>query len=89
MDRPGATQRCTVYLTACAYACTLRPFRVLPVVKELGRTRLEVNVKVKAMFTFKLFATNVVIKIPLPSNTAVANVSGVLADVVTKAARFC
>ena len=51
------------------------PFRVLPVVKELGRTRLEVNVKVKAMFTFKLFATNVVIKIPLPSNTAVANVS--------------
>jgi len=51
------------------------PFRVLPVVKELGRTRLEVNVKVKAMFTFKLFATNVVIKIPLPSNTADANVS--------------
>ena len=51
------------------------PFRVLPVVKELGRTRLEVNVKVKAMFTFKLFATNVAIKIPLPSNTAVANVS--------------
>jgi len=51
------------------------PFRVLPVVKELGRTRLEVNVKVKAMFTFKLFATNVVIKIPLPSNTANANVS--------------
>ena len=51
------------------------PFRVLPVVKELGRTRLEVNVKVKAMFTFKLFATNVVIKIPLPANTAVANVS--------------
>jgi len=51
------------------------PFRVLPVVKELGRTRLEVNVKVKAMFTFKLFATNVVIKIPLPKNTAQANVS--------------
>ena len=51
------------------------PFRVLPVVKELGRTRLEVNVKVKAMFTFKLFATNVVIKIPLPANTAQANVS--------------
>jgi len=51
------------------------PFRVLPVVKELGRTRLEVNVKVKSMFTFKLFATNVVIKIPLPKNTAVANVS--------------
>ena len=51
------------------------PFRVLPVVKELGRTRLEINVKVKSMFTFKLFATNVVIKIPLPKNTAVATVS--------------
>jgi len=51
------------------------PFRVLPVVKELGRTRMEINIKVKSMFTFKLFATNVVIKIPLPKNTAVANVS--------------
>ena len=51
------------------------PFRVLPVVKELGRTRLEINIKVKSMFTFKLFATNVAIKIPLPKNTAVANVS--------------
>jgi len=40
------------------------PFRVLPVVKELGRTRLEINIKVKSMFTFKLFATNVVMKIP-------------------------
>ena len=27
------------------------------------------------MFTFKLFATNVVIKIPCPKNTAIANVS--------------
>jgi len=51
------------------------PFRVLPVVKELGRTRLEINIKVKSMFTFKLFATNVVIKIPLPKNTAHAKVS--------------
>jgi len=51
------------------------PFRVLPVVKELGRTRLEVNVKVKSMFTFKLFATNVVIKIPLPKNTAKTELS--------------
>jgi len=51
------------------------PFLVLPVVKELGRTRLEINIKVKSMFTFKLFATNVVIKIPCPKNTAIANVS--------------
>jgi|TARA_B100000524_G_C23644949_1_gene368103 AP-2 complex subunit mu-1 len=51
------------------------PFRVLPVVTEKGRTRLEINIKVKSMFTFKLFATNVAIKIPLPKNTAVCNVS--------------
>jgi len=51
------------------------PFRVLPVVKELGRTRLEINIKVKSMFTFKLFATNVVIKIPCPKTAAIANVS--------------
>ena len=51
------------------------PFSVLPVVKQLGRTRLEINVKVKSMFTFKLFATNVAIKIPLPKNTAIAKVS--------------
>lgn len=51
------------------------PFRLLPIVKELGRTRLEINVKVKSMFTFKLFATNVLIKIPLPKNTAVCHLS--------------
>jgi len=53
------------------------PFRVLPVVKELGRTRIEVNVKVKSMYTFKLFATNVVIKIPLPKNTAQVHINTV------------
>ena len=31
--------------------------------------------KIKAMFTFKLFATNVVIKIPLPKSTANTNFS--------------
>jgi len=45
------------------------PFRVSPVVKELGRTRLEVNVKVKANYS-SVTGLNVIVRIPLPPNTA-------------------
>lgn len=48
------------------------PFRVLPIVKELGRTRFEVNVKVKSVFGAKMFALNVVLKVPVPKHTAKA-----------------
>jgi AP-2 complex subunit mu-1 len=64
--------------TLMKYRCTENvnlPFRVLAVIKEHGRTRLEANVKVKANFNVKLFALNVVIRIPLPSNTAVARMT--------------
>ncbi|KAK9805823.1 hypothetical protein WJX73_004276 [Symbiochloris irregularis] len=47
-----------------------QPFRVLPVINEMGRTRLEVNVKVKSTFDAKLFALNTVVTIPMPDNTA-------------------
>ena len=50
------------------------PFRVLPVINELGRTRLEVKVAVKSAFNDKLFALNVVITIPMPDNTARADI---------------
>ncbi|CAL5436517.1 unnamed protein product [Camellia sinensis] len=46
------------------------PFRVLPTIKELGRTRMEVNVKVKSVFGAKMFALGVVVKIPVPKQTA-------------------
>ncbi|CAN0908174.1 AP-2 complex subunit mu [Linum grandiflorum] len=46
------------------------PFRVLPTIKEHGRTRMEVNVKVKSVFGAKMFALGVVIKIPVPKQTA-------------------
>ncbi|KAH9297699.1 hypothetical protein KI387_029381, partial [Taxus chinensis] len=49
------------------------PFRVLPTIKELGRTRLEVNVKVKSAFGVKMFAMGVVVKVPVPKQTAKAN----------------
>mmetsp|Transcript_38432 Transcript_38432/g.76984 ORF Transcript_38432/g.76984 Transcript_38432/m.76984 type:complete len:427 (-) Transcript_38432:427-1707(-) len=45
------------------------PFHVLPIVKELGRTRLEVNVKVKAQYS-SVTGLNVIVRIPLPPNTA-------------------
>ncbi|CAI9285974.1 unnamed protein product [Lactuca saligna] len=45
------------------------PFRVLTIIKELGRTRMEVNVKVKSVFGAKMFVLGVVIKIPVPEQT--------------------
>ncbi|MQL88896.1 hypothetical protein Taro_021466 [Colocasia esculenta] len=46
------------------------PFRVLPTIKELGRTRMEINVKVKSIFGAKMFALGVVVKVPVPKQTA-------------------
>jgi len=47
--------------------------QVTPLITELGRTRMEVNTKVKAGFSNKLFALNVVITIPVPDTTAHAD----------------
>lgn len=46
------------------------PFKVHAIVNEVGRTKVEYSIGVKANFGPKLFATNVVIKIPTPLNTA-------------------
>jgi len=51
------------------------PFKVSPIVKEHGRSRLEVNIKLKAQFDPTLFALNVIVKIPLPTNTALVTPS--------------
>ena len=51
------------------------PFRVKPIIHEIGRTRIEVDLKVKSMFPFKLFAQNVTIMIPMPKNTALVRVT--------------
>jgi len=45
------------------------PFKVSPIVKQLGRTRLEINVKVKAQYS-SVTGINVIVRIPLPPNTA-------------------
>ncbi|KAL6863484.1 clathrin associated protein complex medium subunit [Amphichorda felina] len=46
------------------------PFKVHAIVNEVGRSKVEYSIGVKANFGPKLFATNVVIKIPTPLNTA-------------------
>jgi len=49
------------------------PFKVIPVVSEYGRGRVEYEVKLKGNFSSKLFATHVVVKIPTPQNVAKCN----------------
>ncbi|TDZ16043.1 AP-2 complex subunit mu [Colletotrichum orbiculare MAFF 240422] len=46
------------------------PFKVHAIVNEVGRTKVEYSIGIKANFGSKLFATNVVVKIPTPLNTA-------------------
>lgn len=46
------------------------PFRVIPVITEHGRSRVEYEVSVKADFSRDLTAQNVIIKIPAPTNAA-------------------
>ena len=46
------------------------PFKVHAIVNEVGRTKVEYSIGVKANFGSKLFATGVMIKIPTPLNTA-------------------
>ncbi|KXZ55805.1 hypothetical protein GPECTOR_2g1355 [Gonium pectorale] len=48
------------------------PFKVLPVINEVGRTKLEANVSVRSTFSNKLQAGPVVVLVPVPDNTASA-----------------
>jgi AP-2 complex subunit mu-1 len=46
------------------------PFRIIPAVQEEGKTNVSLDLKCIAQFSDKLFATNVVVKVPVPPNTA-------------------
>ncbi|KAI7850007.1 Mu homology domain-containing protein [Circinella umbellata] len=46
------------------------PFKVHPVVNEIGKTRVEYKINVKANFSPKLYANNVILRIPTPLNSA-------------------
>lgn len=46
------------------------PFKVIPVVEEVSRSRVVINLRLLAQFSEKEFANNVVVRIPCPGNTA-------------------
>lgn len=46
------------------------PFKVMPQVREIGQSRVEYSVTVKATYGNKLNATDVVIRVPIPLNAA-------------------
>lgn len=46
------------------------PFKVHAIVNELGRSKVEYSIAIKANYGNKLFATNVVVRVPTPLNTA-------------------
>ncbi|WEW56433.1 clathrin associated protein complex medium subunit [Emydomyces testavorans] len=46
------------------------PFKVHPIVREVGTTKVEYSIAIKANYGTKLFATNVIVRIPTPLNTA-------------------
>lgn len=46
------------------------PFKVHAIVNEIGKTKVEYSIAIKANYGSKLFATNVIVRIPTPLNTA-------------------
>eukprot|EP01134_Creolimax_fragrantissima_P003447 CFRG3447T1 len=46
------------------------PYKVIPIVRDLGRTRIEAKIVVKALYNRMLVGNNVEVRFPCPSNTA-------------------
>lgn len=46
------------------------PFRVIPLVREVGRTKMEVKVVLKSNFKSSLLGQKIEVKIPTPLNTS-------------------
>jgi len=49
------------------------PFKIMPVINEYGKTKIEARIKLKSIFETSLYATNVVLKLPVPRNTSNVN----------------
>lgn len=39
------------------------PLRIIPAVQEEGRARVTINLKVSAQYSYKLFGSNIVVKV--------------------------
>lgn len=46
------------------------PFKLIPVVHERGRNRIEISLKVRSLFDSDVYSTQVVVTIPVPKSTA-------------------
>jgi AP-2 complex subunit mu-1 len=46
------------------------PFKVHAIVNEVGKTKVEYSIAIRANYGSKLFATNVIVRVPTPLNTA-------------------
>ena len=46
------------------------PFKVHAIVNEIGKSKVEYSIAIKANYGSKLFATNVIVRVPTPLNTA-------------------
>jgi len=46
------------------------PFKIMPVFNDMGKSKIEVRVKIKSIFEKNIFATNILLKVPTPKNTA-------------------
>ena len=46
------------------------PFRIEPVVEEVGKAKVDYRISIRSNYGPKLFATNVVLRVPTPLNTA-------------------
>lgn len=64
-------------LVTCGKCCRYRttkdislPFRVIPLVREVGRTKMEVKVVLKSNFKSSLLGQKIEVKIPTPLNTS-------------------
>ena len=52
------------------------PFKVMPLIREVGRSRIEITVKLRASgFNPSIAATTVLIRIPVPGHTARATIN--------------
>eukprot|EP01116_Phalansterium_solitarium_P024605 TRINITY_DN9053_c0_g1_i2.p1 TRINITY_DN9053_c0_g1~~TRINITY_DN9053_c0_g1_i2.p1 ORF type:complete len:434 (-),score=145.45 TRINITY_DN9053_c0_g1_i2:279-1580(-) len=51
------------------------PFKILPHVREISKTRIQADVTIKANFSRELNGTAVKVSIPMPKNTAVARIN--------------
>ena len=49
------------------------PFKLVPIIQERGKTKLDVNIKLRALFEADIHATDIVVTIPVPKHSAVAS----------------